>query len=262
MLTVLKIGGSIITDKSRPYSIRKDIIKRIAREVKPYVETSNKLVIIHGGGSYGHYIVDLHKKLGKEEDAEYYSKVTIAMNELSIRVAELFRIEHLPVTVIASHTLFELDGNGNIIAHDLSIIQRHLDKGIIPMLYGDLVLGEKGFPVLSGDDIGWYLACKLNAKRLLFATSVDGIYAGPIGRSPIIDVIDFRENGTINAFFNNTQDVPVYGYDVTGGIWNKIRSARKYRCKNLDVLIFNGLVEDNIRKALLGERIVGTRVLL
>ncbi len=261
MLTVLKIGGSIVTDKSKPYSIRKDVIKRIARELKPYLDLNNKLILVHGGGSYGHHIVRMYNELNREKDAHYYSIVTISMNELSLKTAEILRLEGLPVTIIPTHVIFRLDEKSNIEPYNIKVITDHLERGIIPILYGDLVLGRDGFPVLSGDDISWYLACKLKASRLLFATSVDGIYAGSIGRSPIIEFINCRDTN-IEETIGKFQEKTGSSIDVTGGIINKVIVARKYGCGNMDVIIFNGLVEGNIRKALLGEKITGTKVLL
>ncbi len=261
MLTVLKIGGSVITDKSKPYSIRRDIIKRIARELRPYLNSNNRLILIHGGGSYGHHIVRMYNELNRKKDVNYYSTVTISMNELALKTAEILRLEGIPVTIIPSHVLFRLNDKSEIESYNINVIIDHLERGIIPILYGDLVLGKDGFPVLSGDDISWYLACKLKATRLLFATSVDGIYAGPVEESPIIEYIDCR-NTNIEETIRKLRRKDSSSIDVTGGIINKVIVARKYGCSNMDVIIFNGLAEGNIRKALLGEKITGTKVLL
>ncbi len=260
-MTILKIGGSIITDKHKPYSIRREIIRRIARELKPYLRRSDDLILVHGGGSYGHHIVRLYDELHKEKNIYYYSVVTISMNELSIRIAEILRLEGIPVTVIPSHTIFRLNDRSEIETYNISVIIDHLKRGIVPLLYGDLVLGKDGFPVLSGDDISWYLACKLKASRLLFATSVDGIYLDSIEEGTLIELIDFRETN-VEELVKNLQRSDSSYIDVTGGIVNKIMVAKKYGCSSIDAIIFNGLIEDNIRKALLGEKIRGTKVLL
>ncbi len=262
MLTVLKLGGSVVTDKSKPYSIRKDVLRRIAGELKPYLELNNKLVIVHGGGSHGHHIVNLYRRKNRIEDEHYYSKVTIIMNELSLKISHYLSIEGIPVVILPTHALFKLNENNELEVYSLNVIVEHLEQNIVPILYGDVVLSKKGFPVLSGDDISWYLACKLRAQKLLFATSVNGIYSGPIGESPIIEQIDCRGKN-MDEILNKIYVVrDKSSIDVTGGIINKIVAAKKYGCKNLDVIIFNGLVEDNIRKVLLGEKIPGTKVLL
>ena len=62
-LLVLKLGGSLITDKSKPYSLRADVLKKAAAEVAGSLRDGiiDKLVIVHGVGSYGHPPVIEHK---------------------------------------------------------------------------------------------------------------------------------------------------------------------------------------------------------
>jgi len=52
MTRILKIGGSILTDKNREMSARADEITRIAREISS--SRSQDLVLVHGAGSFGH----------------------------------------------------------------------------------------------------------------------------------------------------------------------------------------------------------------
>lgn len=49
---VLKIGGSVITDKSGELAARTEVINRISEEITK--ANVKKLAIIHGGGSFGH----------------------------------------------------------------------------------------------------------------------------------------------------------------------------------------------------------------
>jgi isopentenyl phosphate kinase len=50
---VLKIGGSVVTDKNQASTPRPEQIRRIAAEIKE--GKSSKLVLIHGAGSFGHH---------------------------------------------------------------------------------------------------------------------------------------------------------------------------------------------------------------
>ena len=52
MTKVLKIGGSILTDKTRGDAARQDEISRVAQEIAAHPED---LVLVHGAGSFGHY---------------------------------------------------------------------------------------------------------------------------------------------------------------------------------------------------------------
>ncbi len=56
MLIFLKLGGSLITDKSKARAPRLDVIRRLAAEVRQArAEQPNlALVLGHGSGSFGH----------------------------------------------------------------------------------------------------------------------------------------------------------------------------------------------------------------
>ncbi len=55
-LTVLKLGGALITDKSQPYSVRTDILNSAAREIRECMDEGliESLVLVQGVGSFGH----------------------------------------------------------------------------------------------------------------------------------------------------------------------------------------------------------------
>ncbi len=50
-IIILKLGGSLLTDKNKPFSIREDIAKDSIQQI---VDAEEKLILIHGGGSFGH----------------------------------------------------------------------------------------------------------------------------------------------------------------------------------------------------------------
>ena len=55
-LVFLKLGGSLITEKSREATARKDVITRLAAELAD-IHRSNpnlRLLLGHGSGSFGH----------------------------------------------------------------------------------------------------------------------------------------------------------------------------------------------------------------
>ncbi len=51
-MILIKLGGSIITNKAKPLSARKSSIDKIVRALKKLDEP---IIVVHGGGSYGHY---------------------------------------------------------------------------------------------------------------------------------------------------------------------------------------------------------------
>ena len=64
-MILIKLGGSIITNKDKPLSPRKKTIDNILKEIGKIKEP---VIIVHGGGSYGHYWsvkYDMHTKPAK-----------------------------------------------------------------------------------------------------------------------------------------------------------------------------------------------------
>ena len=64
-MILIKLGGSIITNKERPLSPRRKTIDNILKEISKIKEP---VVMVHGGGSYGHYWsvkYDMHTKPAK-----------------------------------------------------------------------------------------------------------------------------------------------------------------------------------------------------
>lgn len=268
MVIILKLGGSIITDKSKPMKIRYNVIERIAKEVREFInKNEDKLVIIHGGGSIGHYLVC--KLRVKEEGWPplKYSIIAHEMLKLSSIIANAFIKEGIPSIVIPPHAIFSL-GENLVIKYDaqtINIIKEYLDRNIIPILYGDAVIYEKGstkFEILSGDDIAWLLASILGARKLLFATSVDGVYDKHPKEK---DAKLIRELNLCSIKFDEktvgSKNDGKY-YDVTGGMMNKLKAGMKYinSLKDTEILIFNGLIEGNIYKALIDKPIRYTQV--
>jgi len=56
---VLKLGGSVITEKAKPLTPNLKAVKRLAEEISDAKVTS--LVVVHGGGSFGHPVASMYK---------------------------------------------------------------------------------------------------------------------------------------------------------------------------------------------------------
>ena len=51
-MILIKLGGSIITNKGKPQSARRKTIDNILKQIK---KINEPVILVHGGGSYGHY---------------------------------------------------------------------------------------------------------------------------------------------------------------------------------------------------------------
>jgi isopentenyl phosphate kinase len=51
-LVLIKLGGSVVTHKERAMTLNKRAIDRI---IKSLLNVKIPIILIHGGGSFGHY---------------------------------------------------------------------------------------------------------------------------------------------------------------------------------------------------------------
>lgn len=251
-MLLIKLGGSAITDKSRPLTSRADDIKRLVREI---ADVPEKKIVVHGGGSFGHIRAeeyDLAKGYVDEKQREGICIVQRDMRILNQIIVDAFYEAGVGVASIPAGaiTMFE---DGQMVKFPTDVFSHYLDLGITPITFGDVVVDRsRGISICSGDDIMLQLAKDLNVEKCIFVTAVDGIfsdYRTQEGTEPLTVV----EPGTDIKFIN--QDV-----DVTGSMKRKLDLMFEMASLNCKVYVINGLVPDRLSNALKGKEYVGTEV--
>ena len=154
MVRILKIGGSVITDKAKASCPRSQEIARIAMEV---ASSPKDLVLVHGAGSFGHVPAKkygLPEKFSAEGLRETHSSV-LKLNEMVIEALGRAGASPLPVNPLSCLLLKD----GRIEKIELSPIREMLKRGIMPVLHGDVALDlTRGSGIVSGDQLVPYLA--------------------------------------------------------------------------------------------------------
>jgi isopentenyl phosphate kinase len=254
---ILKIGGSVITDKERPLTIDRESIEAIAQEIsEAYREGLRKIVLIHGGGSYGHYVVRNLISSRGEIDEDGFSEVTWWMGELNRELVMRLRGRGLPAVSISTHSIFYERSDGSLGYH-LEPIVMMIERELIPVLYGDaIVSGKTRYSILSGDTIAWRLSLELGCKRVLFATNVDGVFDRDPSKPGARLLKELRISSDIVSLDDSSSK-----YDVTGGMRKKILEGLEPLRRGVRALIFNGRKKGNIYRALKGYEDVGTVVI-
>ncbi|MEM1944448.1 MAG: isopentenyl phosphate kinase [Nitrososphaerota archaeon] len=253
-LVILKLGGSVITDKSSKFSFREDVVTRVAREVARCWPTP--LVVIHGGGSYGHPIAreyNLSTGFREQRQLEGFVKTIQAMRELNRLVTETMIHVGIGAVGMPASLLF-ITSNTVIQTAHLDMLFASLELGVIPVTCGDAVFDRvRRFTILSGDSIAVYLARALKARRLVFAVDVDGVYEydRETGEGRLLETLDYRRHATLIY-----RDVG----DVTGGMFEKVETAFEAHRAGVEVFLVNGLVEGRVEAAVKGEKVEGTRL--
>jgi len=251
-MILIKLGGSVVTDKSIPMTAREDVMERLAKEIS----TSNEnKIIIHGGGSFGHIKAkqyQLHKGFTDESQREGVCQVQEDMRALNRLVESALRKARIPVASIPAGAIATFD-NGALASFPSDVFQHYLDIGITPISFGDVVVDRsRGVSICSGDDIMLKLAADLRAERCIFVTAVDGIFQDfppKDGQGPIPEI---RRNDKV-AF-------TVKDADVTGSMQRKLELMFKMAGNGCRVQIVNGLVPGRLQDALANKAVIGTTV--
>jgi len=257
-LTIIKLGGSVITDKRRESFAKVDMIERISREV---AKIKSSLILIHGAGSFGHPIVkkySLHLGYKNRRQLEALSETKSRLIDLDKILIGLLRKHGVPVVPFMPSS-FMLASRGRIIRSDLQPLKTFLELGVVPLLCGDVVPDEvTGFSVISGDQIAIYLAERMSARLVIFGCDVDGVYSADPKKNPTATLMEVV---TPSIFKNllQTASEPA-SPDVTGGMLGKIRESLRLVEKGIDVVIMNLTRPQDLVKLLEGRKVSCTRL--
>lgn len=265
-LILVKLGGSLITDKTKPYTARLGVIRRLGREVKKALlkekDKSLKLVLFHGAGSFAHVSAAKYKTAGGFSDDRGRLGACLVHHDAA-RINQIV-IKNLlgaglPVAMVAPSTLFVTKDQVPVGMKSMEPVLTLLQIGITPVLYGDVIWDQKrGACIYSGEKslslVAGYL--KKDGWRVKQAIQVgieDGVYQADKGKAmPLITTQDFDR---ISLSLQGS-----HGTDVTGGMRHKVEEALRLAQKGIETLIINGKKKGNLEKAILGRPIKGTRI--
>jgi len=257
-LVILKLGGSVITDKSKPFAASVETIGRLSEEIAH--ANFKPMAIVHGGGSFGHSVAAEHRiSKGYEGSGQLmgFAKTRQAMMQLNKLVTDSL-ISHGIAAVSLQPSAFIITANGRIVDLNTNIIEKLLGKDLVPVLYGDAVMDEKmGFTILSGDQIAARLAIALNASRIVLAVDVDGVYtADPKldSSAKLIGEMRLRELRELVKELGENRKVA----DVTGQMLGKIEETVSALENGVSIAVVNGLKPGRLLQALKNRRFIGT----
>lgn len=258
-IVLLKLGGSLITDKTRPYTPRLDKLANLAMEIAQALQTHPGLLLIlgHGSGSFGHTAAkeygtrdgSLQKKAGYWQG---FAEVWYQASTLNRYVIQALHDAGLPA-VTFSPLASVWSEHDRVAGWDLSQIRTALGNGLLPVVHGDVIFDHaKGGTILSTEDLFMHLARALPAQRVLLAGLEAAVWADfPARRHRV-------ERVTRESFNQISQGVgKAAGADVTGGMEAKVRQMLDLtrQVQGLSAQIFSGEPAGNLLRALQGENL-------
>lgn len=245
MLLLIKLGGSVITVKDRALTPNIRAIKGLSHVL---AQLGAPIIIVHGGGSFGHYWsvkYDIHTK-PELYDAHGITVVHESMVALNQIVIKSMLDAGLAPYGISSASLFA-EGKANVTKFNELV--EFTRRGIVPVIFGDVVhVNEGRFSIISGDALMTQIATSLRPSKVIFTVNVDGIYEDLISKK-LVKVLNFPPN-EIN--------IKNSSIDVTGGMGRKILEAFEIARLGIEVNIVNGLNAERIFDILKGVEVKGT----
>lgn len=253
MTVILKIGGSVITEKDSdiPERAKLNDIERLSHEIASFKSRSDlNIILVHGAGSFGHPQA-MKYRLNEEFNARgaYLTHVSVKkLNSIVVESLNNAGVHSLPVHPLNSCLL----ENGNFVFFQLEQIKVMLERGIMPVLHGDVVMDRaRGVSVLSGDRIIPYLALALKASKIGAGSDVDGV---------LNEKGEFIKKITPHSFAGLKKHIRgSASTDVTGGMLGKVSEFLELANKGISSRIFNASKKGMVSRFLYGED-VGTLI--
>ena len=251
----LKLGGSLITDKTRPFTPRPDILESLAgqiaraRRARPEL----RLVLGHGSGSFGHVPASQHRTrsgVSGREAWEGFSEVWYWASSLNHLVIESLHRAGIPAVSLAPVSAI-VGRDGRISSWNLTPLKAALANGLLPVIYGDVIFDRGiGGTILSTEDLFDHLARRLKPQRILLAGLETGVWKDFPKRKNLVEEITPGDFAAWTASLKGSTSA-----DVTGGMQSKVNQMLTLvtDIAGLEVSIFSGEGMDNLCRALLGE---------
>ena len=256
---LIKLGGSIVTRKNESLPcFNRENVSRIAEDIAAFVGKSrSRLVIVHGAGSYGHPVAAKYKlSKGLGGNTVPFAECQARVNQLNSLICIEFAAKNVPAYPFQV-SAGSIGSNGTLKDFNVGLIEKLLDVGVVPVLFGTPAYDEtQGCSIISGDQIMNRLASGLKASRVVFATDVGGLF----NRNPTLHKDARLLTSLSGEELENIEAGASPSTDVTGGMNGKIRWIRTM--EGLECRIINGTVPGNLAKALSGDDGVGTVIRL
>lgn len=194
MTTVLKLGGSVITEKDRAETLDGPALDAAADVIADALASDavGRLVIVHGGGSFGHHHADAHGVSTTDGTTDHVAVTDVhgAMTTLNRFVRSRLHDRDVPAVPVHPLSAASRDADGNL-SLPTAQVETLLDEGFVPVLHGDGVAhAGEGVTVLSGDEIVTSLAASVDADRVGLCSTVPGVLDADDDVIPTVESFD------------------------------------------------------------------------
>lgn len=259
MLTFIKLGGSLITDKNKESSFRSDVVSRLAKEIADSLEAMPDLTLLigHGSGSFGHFAAQRYGTISGVSTPEQwngFAEVSTVASELNYLVTELLKKAGVPVLRIQP-SASALCNDGQLVEMRIQSIELALQHRLAPLVHGDVAFDSvRGGTIISTEQILDYIAERLPVDQILLLGEVEGVFDD---NGQVISEITPQTIRDYQSALRGSS-----GTDVTGGMIAKVRDmlALVEACPHIQIRVMDGQVPGLLKSTLIGTTQPGTLI--
>ncbi|MCU0861408.1 MAG: isopentenyl phosphate kinase [Methanomassiliicoccales archaeon] len=253
---LVKLGGSVITDKSSYRCFDQGSADRLAREI---ASSGERALLVHGAGSFGHVLAAEHRlQKGYLDQGQLagLSKVQLDVRDLNLMVMRSLDRAGVHGVSLPPGAMGLMEG-GELKDLDLGLFRRYLDLGLTPVTFGDVVLdSRRRFGICSGDQLMYLLAKEFRPERIVFCADVDGIFTSDPALEPGARLVEEVDRRTLEDLPRTSRVA-----DVTGSIYAKVEFMLRLAELGQETMVINGRAPGRLEAALKGEKVKGSVVL-
>ncbi len=267
---LVKLGGSLITDKGGHEAVRTGVLARLAAELRQVAEDlAGGIVLGHGSGSFGHAVATAGgwSSAGTKPLLETLARTQDAAARLHREVVGALLEAGLTPFSLAPGSLL-VSSKGRVASLNVEPLVRAIESGLLPVLFGDVILDtEEGARIFSTERVFLSVTPPLLARGFRVSAAywlgnTDGVldFAGKtISRitrtnagavledlSPVVRLADGADQSLVR--------------DVTGGMRHRVDSALALSRLGVPSWILDGRSEGLLARAASGEEVSGTYV--
>lgn len=260
-MVLVKLGGSLITEKAGDAEPRDGVIQRLAGEIADGREAAEERVLVgHGSGSFGHPTAaehDLRDGVATDEERLGLSRTQGRAARLHRRVVAALRRTSVPAfSVVPSSAAVAEDGR--VVEFAAEPLLRALEGGFLPVVYGDVMVDRRrGATIASTEAVFLRLVSSLaeggwRVRRAVWLGTTDGVLdreSRPLPR------IEPEADGGMPDVIGESEAT-----DVTGGMRHRVETALRMASLGVSSWIGDGRRPGSLRRALTGAEEGGTHV--
>jgi isopentenyl phosphate kinase len=226
MLTFVKLGGSVITDKTRAEAPDLATIGQLAGELRTALDADAALRVIlgHGSGSFGHVYArryGVHLGLAAGADWRGFALTAAAAQRLNRFVVDALLEAGVPALALQPSASLRAE-RGALVGWDTWALERALERGLLPVVYGDVAFDtSQGSAIISTEQLLVHLAAvpALRPARIVLVGEA-GVYTADPRLDPAAERIARIDSANIAQVLAGAGGS--HGVDVTGGMRAKV----------------------------------------